>query len=217
MEITLEEIKKKFETLPEDLKWAIMGAKVDDNIIEIGNIEHLNVEQMGQLSLETHMVMLGFMHPDEFESSVQASLGLPTEKTHALVTAVNEKILRKIREKMMKVFGNIEKIPETSKTESVLDKAGINLVELPSTTTVSSGVSIENREDILKRIEKPETIPVVKAEIHPILAQKLSGFSKNTVVETDHSLNNLSSNKTAPVGPEVNKIPQVDPYREKPE
>jgi hypothetical protein len=36
MQITLEEIQKKFEGLPEDLKWAIMAAQVDDHINKCG-------------------------------------------------------------------------------------------------------------------------------------------------------------------------------------
>ena len=81
MEITLEEIQKKFESLPEDLKWAIMAANVDDNIIEISQTNGLNVEQMGQLSLETHMVMFGFTPLDKFEESIRNSLKLGDEKT----------------------------------------------------------------------------------------------------------------------------------------
>src|SRR5438105_1495225 len=100
MEITLEEIQKKFESLPEDIKWAIMAANVDDNIIDIGKAENLNVEQMGQLSLETHMVMLGFTHPDKFEASVRESMQLPDEKTRRIADVINEKILKEIRTKM---------------------------------------------------------------------------------------------------------------------
>ena len=94
MEITLEEIQKKFEGLPEDLKWAIIAANVDDKVIDIGQANGLNVEQMGQLSLETHMVMFGFTHPNKFAESVKASLGLPEEKIKVIVNAVNEKILK---------------------------------------------------------------------------------------------------------------------------
>ena len=81
MEITIEEIQKMFEKLPEDLKWAIMAAKVDEKIMEIGKEQGLNIEQMGQLSLETHMVMFGVTHPDKFQESIQASMRLPEFKT----------------------------------------------------------------------------------------------------------------------------------------
>ena len=80
MQITLEEIQKKFDELPENLKWAIMSVNVDDVTIEIAKEVGLNIEQTGQLSLETNMVMLGFTPLDKFEESIKASLQLPDEK-----------------------------------------------------------------------------------------------------------------------------------------
>src|SRR3989344_2084050 len=159
MEITLEEIQKKFESLPEDLKWAIMGAKVDDNIIEIGQKENLNVEQMGQLSLETNMVMLGFTHPNDFEKSVKASTGLGDDKIRTLVNAANEKILKEIRNILMKTQEPKDEEPESaekinSSDTDILNSAGIEI--LPSKEAP--------RDDIGK--EK------LKEDVHSILSQK---------------------------------------------
>lgn len=106
MEITIEEIQKKFDNLPEDLRWAIMAADVDEKITEIGKSQNLTVQQMGQLSLETHVVMFGLIHPDKFEESLQASLGLEPEKIKTIVMLVNEKILKNIREKIMSLYKN---------------------------------------------------------------------------------------------------------------
>jgi len=186
-EITLEEIQKKFESLPEDLKWAVMAANVDENIIDIGQAQGLNVEQMGQLSLETHLVMFGFTHPDKFEEAVKNSLKLPDEKIRAIVSSVNEKILKEIRAKMMEAFGGApktEKPAEEEKEARILNSAGI------------------------------EIIPK-KEEAHPILTQKLSDFTKNEVVKTEHVLENLSSSQANAVT--ANNAPRIDPYREKPE
>ena len=73
----------------------------------------------------------------------------------------------------------------------------------------------ENREDMLKKIEKPE-------EVHPILAQKLSGVLQTPVVKTEHTLENITK-AGAPTGAgiptenvEIEK-PKIDPYREIPE
>ncbi|MFZ3011600.1 MAG: hypothetical protein WA060_01200 [Minisyncoccia bacterium] len=183
MEISLEEIQKKFESLPEDLKWSIMAANVDDNIIEIGQKENLNVEQMGQLSLETHMVMFGFTHPDKFEESVRNSLKLPEEKIHTIVNDVNEKILKEIREKLI----DSSKIKEEENDTEILKSAGIEIV--------------------------PEKLEIDSP--HPILAQKLSGLVKNPVVETDHSIENIT--KEEKTSGNRADVPKIDPYREIPE
>lgn len=190
-EISLEEIQKKFESLPEDLKWAIMGAKVDDNIIDISNAERLNVEQMGQLSLETYMVMFGFTPLDKFEESVKKSLGLPDEKTRAIVDAVNEKILKEIRKSM-------EKQTKTEPSPSV-DQAAEPEMEAEHDTRVLSSAGIE----ILKGENKKET----PSDVHPILEQKLSTPVQTPVIKTEH----------APESQNQSGKPRTDPYREVPE
>ena len=213
-EITLEEIQKKFEGLPEDLKWAIMAAKVDDNIIEIGKEHSLNVEMMGQLSLETHMVMFGFTPPDKFEESVKKSLGLPDEKTHAVVDAVNEKILKEIRKKMMGQSGvemaetsphqdSSEPRPEAPASVSngekqILDSAGIQIVSEPAS------------DESEKKFE---------GDVHEILAKKLSGPVQAPIVKTEHSPDSIGKPNIPTPASVKPKIPDitVDPYRELPE
>lgn len=205
MEITLEEIQQKFDSLPEDLKWAIMAANVDDNIIEIGQTNGLNVNQMGQLSLETHMVMFGFTHPDKFEESIKNSLGLPEEKIHAIANAVNEKILKNIREKIM----DLTTKNEEEKDSQVLKSAGIEIIPKGNFTPNTKPEEKKETLPILDSLELKEGRVPDKPE--SVISQKLSGFVKNEVKETDHSLNNMSSEKK-----EETK-PKVDPYREIPE
>ncbi len=199
MEISLEEIQKKFESLPEGLKWAVMAANVDDNIIEIGKTEGLNVEQMGQLSLETHMVMFGFTPSEKFEESIKNSLQLPSEKIHSIAGAVNEKILKKIREKMIESSMAEEDANDTQ----VLKSAGIEIVERGETLPVPEKLELNSAE-------KPE-------ETHPILAQRLSGFTQSGLVETHHSLDNITKTNTPSQADIKPKIPSIDPYREIPE
>ena len=212
MEITLEEIQKKFESLPEDLKWAVMAANVDENIIDIGQAQGLNVEQMGQLSLETHMVMFGFTNPDKFEESVKNRMNLGDEKTRAVVKAVNEKILKEIREK---AIGSSTKEPtkmempaemNTSDSDTqILDSAGIQLVNEPTSLNSAS-------EEKLKK------------DMHGILAQKLSAPVQIPMVRTEHTLENITKSSpastTTPQAPTISSNPyppKGDPYRLPPE
>lgn len=185
MEITLEEIQKKFDSLPEDLKWAIMGANVDDNIIEISQTQGLNVEQMGQLSLETHMVMFGFTHPDKFEESLKGSMKLGDEKTHIIANAVNEKILKEIRGKMMQMY---EGTPKESEKQEALPQNP----EEDNNVLNSHGIEIIPEKLELTTSEKDV------AKIHTILEQKLSGSFKNTTVRTEHALENITKSPGTP-------------------
>jgi hypothetical protein len=203
MEITLEEIQKKFEGLPEDLKWAIMGANIDDKIIEISKSQGLNLEQMGQLSLEAHMEIFGFTEADKFEESVKKSLNLPDEKTKAIVDAVNEKIFKEIRRKMNEPVDatppKVEVAPEKNDSQA-LSEHGIEIIDTN---------------------KKKENLPVsenleFKKDLASISARKLSIPTQSGTTKTDHSLPNISPAGT-PVQNTDSDKPKVDPYREIPE
>jgi len=225
MEITLEEIQKKFEELPEDLKWAIIEAKVDDSIIEIGKEQNLNVDQTGQLSLETHMVIFGITPEEKFNDSIKTSLNLNDEKTNEVINAINEKILKKIRENLMS--SSQEKKEEEKKEDaSILNTAGIEIMPEEITAPVKEEVIKEKASDMLSDVENPELIKIQadKEKIESITAQKLSGSFKTPSVKTEYTLNNLSKQNTGTVAPvatpsadTATKTIKVDPYREIPE
>ncbi len=200
MEITLEEIKKKFESLPENLKWAIMGANVDDNIIEIGQKQGLNVEQLGQLSLETHMEMFGFTPIDKFEESVKNSLKLSAEKTKKLIEAINEKILKKIREELIKnserkeTYEQKQTFPtqlSATQEEGKNKNAGQDIMK-------SAGIEIINPTSKLSTTFPPNTAPVAN---NPMLSQKMAQTFQIPMVKTEHSLDNLSKPATSQNSP----------------
>jgi len=217
MEITLEEIQKKFESLPEDIRWAIMAAKVDDTVIDIGQARGLTVEQMGQLSLETHMVMLGFVHPDKFEQSLKGSLKLSDEKNKQIVEDVNEKILKDVREKLMSLYSG--EVDETTKPVS------------PTTPPVAETKIEEEKVDLSNDILKqagieimPDELPSGKTEIpekkgESILSSKLNNSFKMAGTKTEYSFNNPTEAKNTPTPAEVktptptSPTPKVDPYR----
>jgi hypothetical protein len=190
MEITLEEIKNKFEKLPEDLRWAIIASNIDENITSIGQKHGLNIEELGQLSLETHMVVLGYTHPDKLEESIKNSLGFPNEKNKELVREINEKILKDIREKLMSLNKKedkyIEQIEEVEKTRP----------------HVAVQVKIENtqNEEVKKEMKIPEKINYEDAEkeaqnkkiIESVFFKKLSDSFKAPTTKTEHFVKNIS-------------------------
>ena len=244
MEVTIDEIQKKFDGLPEDLKWAIMAAKVDDNVIDIGHEHGLNVEQTGQLSLETHMVMFGFTHPDKFEESLKGSLQLPDEKIKGIVNSVNEKILKNIREQLMALHGakkdepaqSAGKVTNTVEEEknntAILKSAQIEIMpeEITATNPNKEDINLnrgalgknENRADILSKVENPSLINKEtenQKTIQSVASQKLSGSFQIPTVKTEYTLNNISKQnqpQTQTSTPTTPK-PNVDPYREIPE
>ena len=235
-EVTIEEMQKKFEELPEDLKLAIMSADIDDNIIQIGKDQGLNVDQTGQLSLETHAVMFGYTHPDKFQESVKASLGLPDEKIKTVVDSVNEKILKNIREKLMELHNPVsDETKETAKETEILKSANIEItpekprieIKLDAANEIenNNNNTQSNINDMISKIENPDLIkkeaPVVNTA--PLIAsQKLSGSFKIPATKTAYTLPSIGKNNINPVAntPPINipdQKPKIDPYRELPE
>ncbi len=173
-------------------------------------------EQLGDLELETELLLCGLLSAENYPKELETRLRLSKSQTNELVNEMNSVVFRRIQEELIK---NIErrKIPEKISTPTpsnisqddkndtkILNSAGIEILsdrlELPAGDEPG-----ENREKILQKIEKPEPV-------HPMFAQKLSAPVSIPLVKTVHSLNNMSS--TQNTVPAKNK---VDPYREVPE
>ena len=207
MEISIEDIQKKFEELPEDLKWAIMGANIDEHIAEIAKKESLNIAQMGQLAFEVNAVMLGFYHPDKFEDAIKVSLNLPTDKIKNIVDDVNELIFKKVRGQLMDLYAkpNIEREGD----EAIFKQAGIEMIK-DKEEKIENTASM-NRNEMLNEVENPQTI-VKEAPV--FAADKLTGAVQLPMKKTEYSLSNITkeSEKKDADYPK-NTLPKNDPYR----
>lgn len=188
MEISINDIKSKFDELPEELQFAIMGVGIDDKVIGIGQDEGLNVSQMGQLALEVWAVILGWTAPEKFEVSVRTSLGIPNEKAKFIVGLINERIIKKIREEEKRIGESNKQINDAKQaTDTSPKEAGV----------VSAPVNVT---------EKPANPP-------SIAAQRLAGSFKIPMKTTDHTLVPTPKTETLSEKPTL----KPDPYREIPE
>jgi len=182
MDITIEEIQKKFDSLPEDMKWVIMQTDVDGKVTEMGKSFGLTVSQMGQLSLEINMVMLGFTHPDTFERALKENMNMPEDKAKDLAKEINEKIFKEIRDSLMTLYVKDEnKIPVSDK---------IN-------TNTSTEEEIESREEILKTIEGSVSMPTIKKEISttPVMPTAVSNPAQNVPRKTEAEMRSMLAQK----------------------
>lgn len=171
-------IKEQMKKLPEEIRNIFTDPTLGDKILEIGRKNGIiNIEQLGTFQIETNLVMLGLVHPDEYPDELKNQLNLSDEIINNIVNDVNTQILSGIREKLKEVY----------------EKSDSEVIENPTET--------KSREELLKEMQEPFKNP-------SILEQKLSGHFHNPETQTDHSLNNLSSDK------KLDNIPKIDPYRE---
>lgn len=105
MNITQEELLKKYEELPEDLKKAMYSASTAEIIYELGKKYGLNIEETGDLTTEVAKIILGLDHPKNFISTLIDILGVPKEKAIEIAQDVNHQIFFPIREELKKLHG----------------------------------------------------------------------------------------------------------------
>jgi hypothetical protein len=207
-EVKIEEKwKEAFEKLPEETKNAITHSDYQKKLYEIGSENNLTINEMGDLAEYTNKIIFGEIRPDTFESYIKTKIIRPDEIIKKIVNEVNDLILKNIREQLMN-----STVREDTKDKEILSSAGIEILE--STPELTSGITkkevIEDREKLLKKIENPPKTP-------SIFTQKLAGSFKMPIVETEHTLNNLSKDTaTVPVKASSEKT-LADPYREIPE
>jgi len=202
-------IEKAKAQLPEDTRNAIDAVDWKAVIFEMREKKGYSFEQLGDLEIETELVLCGLLSPGEYSKELEKRLELPKSEVNDLVKEMNSLVFAKIKENLIKIIEGKkvsidkpipEEVPDTKEeienNTKILSSAGIEIIP-----------TIPTSEPTLPREEpkKPEETPPP-----PIFAQKLSGDVKTDVVETEHSLKNLT---TAP----ISYPPKADPYRLSPD
>jgi hypothetical protein len=213
------EIEKAKKNLPEDTVNAIAMVDWKAAILKMREKYGYSFEQLGDLELETELVLCGLLSPADYPKEVENRLKISSSRARELVNEMNDLVFKKIREELIKsterkkTFINKEKEAheELTKDLHILKEAGIEIAGEGNKLPVAEKLEISGK---VLDIKEPE---VRSPAAHPILAQKLSGFSQSEVVKTEHTLENITKTNT-PTQPTIkSKIPSIDPYREIPE
>ncbi len=212
-----QKLDERFKKLPKEIENIIKELNYQETLYNIAKEYNLTVLQMGSLETAVINLIIGAIHPEKFENYLEKNLELPLETVRKIANDVNEKIFLKIRESLKRMNMPASEIPAVEKTTEkiqnnetqVLNSVGIGII-LEKLELGTAEKPAENREDILKKIEKPE-------ETHPLLTQKLSNSFQTPMIKTEHTLQNLSSNDKENLTTITSNKPKIDPYREIPE
>ena len=175
-EITLDEIQKKFDSLPESLRLAIIVAGADKKINYIGREHGLNVNQISELLLKTHIMMFGFIHPDSFENSIKEISNIPSKVVHGIIKDINEQIIKDMRDDLVALAEKPEKAEkineleekeiktEDEKNDNILKSAGINIItsSIKKEKIIQDEINniISNKDNVSQN--KIENIKIIK-------------------------------------------------------
>lgn len=217
-----KEIRTRFELLPPDLQKTITDSEYQNALFEIAKAQKLTYEELGILEMDTTMVLLGMVKPEDFRDDLQRDLRKNDSELDSVVAAVNDRVFAPIKSSLERVYavksepedflsrdiqGNplpSAAVPATSLTpaeKTVLEKTGVVISETPAPTPIVRS-PLPERTDILRGIENPP-----RGASSGILESKLTSAAplmpKKT---TDYSIQKPA--------PESQPPKKSDPYRE---
>ena len=189
MKYTSEQIKERLDNLPPHLKEVMGSTETSKTIRTISQKHKLHIDQMGILSEEIGLVMLGLTRPNEFMYKIEKRLNISSDLAKEITKEINEEIFIKIREELQNLRGF------TSETKE----------ESNQTTQTESAT---------EEIVTPQNTPEAPAEEpkRNVFQEKMSGVfksDKNEVIEEESNENPKTKLDKEP--------PRHDPYREPPE
>ena len=196
-------IDKAKEALPKETRAAIEAVDWGAVILGMREGKGYSFEQLGDLELETELLLCGLLPPENYPKELENRMRIPRAQAEALVNEMNQLVFSRIRQELIK---NTERDP-TLRPPLAKGRVGEGSEE-------ERDQGYETREDILKKVENIDLIK--KQLVASISGQKLAGSFQIPIVKTQYSLNNISKTNTAPIDAKP-KIPNADPYRLPPE
>jgi hypothetical protein len=210
LQIKIENAKKQ---LSQETLDAIAAVPWQAEIIKMRETKGFTFEQLGDLEIETELVLCGLLNPKNYSAELENRMKISKGAANELVEEMNKLVFSKIKEELIKItekkklFGEKEAPGKTRDTEQ----------EKITNAQVfkDHGIEIIN-ENIKETLPIPEKLELKGEVIHPILAQKMSGPVQAPIIKTEHTLNNLTPTSQPSTSPKTDK-PKIDPYREIPE
>jgi len=118
MPYTKEQLDKMFSDLPDDVKEAMTSVDTRDVLNEIKEKYKLHIDQVGQLSAEIALLMVGAASPQRFISNLEILMKIPKETAATIASEVNEKIFRTVRTSLKNIQLGEGDAPEEDQKET---------------------------------------------------------------------------------------------------
>jgi len=115
LNITQDQALRRYESLPESLKSALISDYYNDIIDSIAKTNNLNEDQTEKLFLIYGDVILGFIHPDDLSKNLVDDLKIKEDVVKDIVKEIEERIFKYIRKDLVKNYN-----PEIKEVEPVL-------------------------------------------------------------------------------------------------
>src|SRR3989344_1833279 len=228
LQIKIEKAKRE---LPEETQNAIAAVDWRATILNLRAGKGYNFEQLGELELETELLLCGLLTPDEYPKELAKRMNISKMEVDEIVNKMNESVFAKIRVELIKNTERKKIFTKNRVITKTLDK--VKPIEPPRVVTLKD-ITTPPRPLITK--DEANKLPVldlpavpsaqlmqagkleIKGDVKPIFEQKLSSSFQIPTIKTDHSLNNISKLPISASGTASAAYPpKADPYRLPPE
>ncbi|MCC7004964.1 hypothetical protein IT397_03550, partial [Candidatus Nomurabacteria bacterium] len=145
-----DNLKKIFDSLPEDIRSAISSADTGEALRTIGVKYKLHFDKIDTLVDEVGLVLFGVNKSSELKENIRKSTGLDENTLNSLVKDIDDLIFSKIKKSLV----NME--------------SGENKVETVEIPVQNVKENIPDKNQILHEIENPIPTPSKKVESIPV-------------------------------------------------
>lgn len=170
-ELNDKNLEQAFREAPEEIVDAIASDEVARWALEIGKNHSLHIDKVGELQSAISLAVLGVVKGDHLLSYITAKLGVPEELGKQLVSDIDEKVFRELRNRMQ------ENDVKESEEEALLSDEPELLPPAPVEEPL-------DRESILHEVENPTPAVAPAALVEPVPAPELPPPAPSAVPAT---------------------------------
>ena len=210
MTYTKEQKKRIYDSLPSDLKEAIISVDKFEKIQQISEKHSLMLDQAGELGDEINLFMLGLTKQDDFVNNISKRLEISSSKSVEISKDINTEILDSVRDSLQHIQSQKNEEVD-NESESIPDQVPPHE---PTPTTYSSPLEKAGRFEIINN--KPTSFSPQYKDSNLNKDQVLKDIENppSKVSFVDHLLANPATPPKPPTPEPPKKTPAMDPYRE---
>lgn len=164
-EYTIEFLQERFDALPETIREQMMSLDTARAVEDIGEKHRLHIDQIGELSDEVGLVLLGITRTSDFAAHIAKRTGIATATANAVATEVDTIILKPIKASLISFTANVARHMQDEQARTIpvqsdsyrepIDQKDIPPVvgEVPMPAASAATNHLPRREDLLREIE----------------------------------------------------------------
>jgi hypothetical protein len=133
LQIKIENAKKQ---LSDDTLNAIATVAWQAEIIKMRETKGYTFEQLGDLELETELLLCGLINPKDYSGELEKRMGISKASANELVEEMNKLVFSKIKEELIK----------SMERKKIFEKSNSPLEEYPDLKSGGGGLSTPSRE-----------------------------------------------------------------------